>query len=346
MQIKFEKSLKAILLVVILSMTVGAYAQTPEKQTKEETKQAEQERKDREKQAKEDAKRQKEEDKAKTHLEKLIPIGKNLEYDRFKDVTTVNTKGMVVYPLDRDVSFEQAYVAIWALYTVPGQLGDAPPSVRLLLHGQTLLIGTSNNPCSLSMILNGSERVQFGQMSYGSNSILRLNIAWVDMSLSSFRAMVASKSIDMQTCRFETTLTPRHVAGLAALLEGLPQTAATPITVPTKAIGALHPHVGTWTFGMTRDGVPEDWIMQIDGEPGALKGVLKMGKGGEIKLTNILSSGSFLSGGAHEIVQGGMNMVTFSGRTSDNVFSGKITFWLLGKQQTPIAFEAKRTSIP
>lgn len=140
---------------------------------------------------------------------------------------------------------------------------------------------------------------------------------------------------------------PRHFQGLAALLEGLPQaTATTTTTAPSKAIVPVHPHVGTWTFGMTRDGVPEDWVLQISGEPGALKGVLKMGKGGELKLTNVLSSGSFLSGGASEIVQGGMNMVTFSGQTSDNVFKGNITFWLLGKRQDPIAFEAKRTSIP
>lgn len=260
---------------------------------------------------------------SRARLEKLVPIEKNVEYDRFKDITTVNTKGMVVYPLDRDVSFEQAYVDMWALYSVQGQFGNTPPSVRLLFHGQTLLIGTSSNPCSLSMILNGTDRVQFGQMSYGINSIMRLNIAWVDMSLSSFRALAASKSIDMQTCRFETTLTLRHMSGLAALLEGLPEaTATTATTAPSKAIGPLHPHIGIWKFQMTRDGVPEEWVLQIDGESGALKGVLKMGKGGEISLSNILSSESFLSGGAHEIVQGGMNMVTFSGRTSETYLKG------------------------
>jgi hypothetical protein len=345
MQVNSYKCFQVLFLFFWLLLNVGIQAQIPEKQAKEEKKQAEQQRKDREKQAKEEAKRQTENAKAQTLLMKLIPIGKEANYDRFKDITTVNSMGMIVYPLDRNIQFEFAFVGMWARYSVQGQFGASPPSIRLLLHGQTLLIGSPSNPCSLSMILNGTERVQFGQMSYGRT--IRLgNIGWVDMSLNSFRSLATSKSIEMQSCRFETSLNPRHISGLATLLEGLPQASVSTITGPRKAIGPLHPHIGTWTFQMTRDGVPEDWEIQLDGEPGALTGVLKMGKGGEISLTNVISSGPFLSGGASEIVQGGMNMVTFSGQTSENVLKGKITFWLLGRQQAPIAIEAKRTSAP
>lgn len=346
MQFKFERASTALFISIVLLMGVGTYAQTAETQTKEEKKQAEQERKDRERKAKEDAKRQKQEDRAKAFLEKLVPVGKVIDYDRFKDLTTVNTKGMVVYPMDRDNSFESAYVGMWAVYSVQGQFGSSPPSVRLYLHGQTLLVGTSNNPCSLSMILNGTERVQFGEMKYGSNSILRLNIVWVDMSLRSFHTLVNSNSIEVQTCRFETTLNPRHIAGLATLLEGLPQATATTTTVASKAIVPLHPHIGTWKLPMMRDGVQEEWVLEIDGEPGALKGVLKMGKGGQVSLSNVISIGSSLSGRAQEFAKGGLNMVTISGQTSENFFKGTISFWLLGKQQPPIAFEGQRTSIP
>lgn len=344
-QIRNHRAFGLSFFIALLLFGMATYGQTSGNQTKEEKKLAEQEKKNREKQAKEDEKRQKVLDKSRSLLEKLVPIGKNVQYDRFKDTTTVNTNGMTVYPMDRDARFEIAYVGMWSMYSVQGQFGGLPPTVRLFVHGQTLLIGTPSNPCSLSMILNSSERVQFGQMQYG-RTIQLGNVAWVDMSLNSFRAIALAKSVDVQTCRFETALNSRHILGLAALLEGLPaaENNSSEIQQPSS-VGPLHPLVGLWKFQVTRNNVPEDWTLRVDKNGTALTAQVKM-PNGEITLSNIISAGNIFSGSASEIVPGGLNMMIFSGQTSDNSMDGKLTIYLAGQQQPIVAFNARRVSIP
>jgi hypothetical protein len=329
--------------ITLLLFVLSIGAQTPQKPTKEEKKQAEQQRKEQEKHAKEEAKRREDEHKAKSRLEKQIPIGKTVEYDRFKDVTAVYTHGMIVYPLDRDMSFATAYVGIRAGYVISGQFGSSPATVRLIVSGQSLLVGTPSRPCSLSMILNGTSRVQLGELQYGTPTSYAY-VAWVDMSLSSFRALSTASSIEMQTCQFETVLNPRHIAGLAVLLEGLPG-ANSGASVSQPAVGSLHPIVGTWKFQVIRGGVAEDWLLRIENEGTALRGSVTTATG-EIVLTNMISAGNIFSASASELVPNGLNMIIFSGQVANNGMSGKIAIYLAGQQQPVVPFEAQRISSP
>jgi hypothetical protein len=293
--------------------------------------------------SKQETKRQKEIDKANSRLEKQIPVGKTVEYDRFKDVTTVSTHGMVVYPMDRDMTFATAYVGILATYSVQGQLGTVPPTVRLVVTGQSLLVGTPSSPCTLSMIVDGTRRMQLGQMQYGRPTAYAY-VAWVDLSLTTFRAIASASSIDFQTCRFETTLNQRHITGLAALLEGLPAVGSDSANYQMPA-DSLDPFAGTWKFQVARGGIVEEWILRMQKNGSLLQGSLKTPTT-EIPLPNMVFSGTMFSGSASEMDPLGLNMMTISGQVSHNSMNGKLTIYLLSKQQPIVAFEAKRISIP
>lgn len=312
---------------LILALFTFVNGQSPDKPTKEEKKQAEQEKKNREKQAKADAKRQKQEAEIQASLETLIPIGKDVSYDRFKDISRVTTKLMKVLGDKEALSWGQAYVQMFATYEVQGETLTVPTSIKLAF----VTLGfrpffPSAQDRTLTLIVNGSKRVALGEMAYAGNLSERCckELALTTFSLEDFRALTEATSVEARIGRVEFAFHPRHFEGLRVLIKDLPKSAvsfAVPQLNGGTDIATLHPLVGSWKFGMTEDGRPQEWVLVIEKQGDSFSGALRIPRGTEI-FPRIAVAGNMFSVTARG--EDG-TVLTIDGKASGNTMSGKVT---------------------
>lgn len=332
-----------------LPIPVSVYAQHPDGQTKEK-KQAEGEPKENEKQAKEGAKLRKQEAEAQAALEKLIPIGKDVQYDRFKDITRVSTKVMNVLSQEEARDWGQFYVAMYADYSVQGNIGTIPNTINLAFVslGQRGFFSTSADR-TLNMIINGNSRSSLGTMEHNQKLVSRSieAVAWVTLSLKDYQTLVNSKSIEVQIGKVEFALHPRHLEGLRALLGDLPENISSQKSLQTDKsaqISSYSPFVGSWTLQIKmQNNETETWKLSIKKNDNTFTGTINTAKGGEIIIPNIIVADKVFGNTRVKTADGKEGTMFIFGDFKDGNISGKINLMGVGISSSA-TFEGIRDS--
>lgn len=147
--------------------------------------------------------------------------GTNVEYDRFKDITTVSTIPVNVFDDKKISNWGLIYFRIFGQYQVNGSVGQLPKTVKLAFSWSGIRPFFANeSEKTLNLIIDG-KRTNYGELQYGG--LIRVGVGykeqvWVEMSIADFESFINAKSIEMQLANLEFALQPAQIESLRRLL--------------------------------------------------------------------------------------------------------------------------------
>ncbi len=209
---------KVILIVAFLTLTTGtSFAQTSQsKQDKEAVKQAA-------KQAERERKEQEKEAKRQEKYESTRPIKTTSFYDRFKDLTTVSMKNMLVIGNNNYTPVIYGIADFWLTggFQYQGQTWTKPTQVALAFEALEAYWEFRNpGNRNLILIVDGT-RMDLGMMASQESVVPYVgnkeSLAVV-LPYETFLRIANAKSVEAQLGRLEFRLEERHLAGLRNLI--------------------------------------------------------------------------------------------------------------------------------
>jgi hypothetical protein len=147
----------------------------------------------------------------------------NVTYDRFKDITTVNTLPIDLFGAEEYSKWGVIFFQIFGQYEVKGSVGQLPDTVKVAFSSVSKKpFFASANDRTLNLIIDG-KRIAYGEMKYsGLKSHGTTNYeesVWMELSTADFKNFLKSKSVELQMGKLEFNLPSSILNSLSLLIQ-------------------------------------------------------------------------------------------------------------------------------